>query len=687
MTARTTSRIAWGLFTLGLATFGIVLYIESLTGRATGHSIPGGSDVVFLPVFLSFAGVGALVVSRQPGNPVGWSMLLPFALPLGLLAGAWANYGLTQAVVPASAARAGVLFEMSIGVFTLPLVLTLLLFPHGELPSRRWRVVIRVAVATTLANVISTAVADVNFHNNFPRLEHPLQLFPASTMQGVYDASQLVSSLLFVVAAASLVVRYRRAVGDERAQIKWVTFGAAVFGVGYMVLALVAPFGLEPVVAFIVLVPLIPIGAGVGILKYRLYDIDIVINKTLVFGTLALFITAVYVGIVVGVGALIGSAGSSPALSIAATAIVAVAFQPARERARRFANRLVYGKRSTPYEVLSEFSERLGGTYADEDLLPRMARILAEGTGAARADVWIVVGGELRASATWPADVEAQASIAVDRMPDELVQVRHQGQLLGALSVEKKPGETLTPTEDKLIHDLAAQAGLVLRNVGLSKQLLARLDDLKASRQRLVAAQDEERRKIERNIHDGAQQQLVALSVKLKLLSQLTARDPEKAIELADQLQTEATDALENLRDLARGIYPPLLADKGLVAALESQARKTPMQVVVRADGIERFDQDTEAAVYFSCLEALQNVAKYAEATSASVSLSQGNGDLRFEVTDDGRGFDPSQTGYGTGLQGIADRVAALGGDLEVRSIPGEGTTVAGRLPVERVLT
>ena len=241
----------------------------------------------------------------------------------------------------------------------------------------------------------------------------------------------------------------------------------------------------------------------------------------------------------------------------------------------------------------------------------------------------------------------------------------------------------LTPTEDKLVHDLAAQAGLVLRNVGLTEQLLARLDELKASRQRLVLAQDEERRKIERNIHDGAQQQLVSLSVKLKLLSQLTARDPVKATELADQLQLEARDALEDLRDLARGIYPPLLADKGLASALESQARKSPLPVSIDADGIGRFSQDIEAAVYFCCLEALQNVAKYANASHVTLTLSDGDGRLAFTVVDDGAGFDTAQIGYGTGLQGMADRLAALGGDLEVRSAPEQGTEIAGTLPAE----
>jgi signal transduction histidine kinase len=214
----------------------------------------------------------------------------------------------------------------------------------------------------------------------------------------------------------------------------------------------------------------------------------------------------------------------------------------------------------------------------------------------------------------------------------------------------------------------------VLRNVKL-------IEELKASRQRLVAAQDEERRKIERNIHDGAQQQLVALSIQLRLASQIAGTDEEKERELIATLTERANEALEDLRDLARGIYPPLLADKGLPAALEAQARKTVVATTVHAEGVGRFDRTVESAVYFSVLEALQNIAKYAEASSAEVSLSNGDGSLRFAVTDDGRGFDASATSYGTGLQGIADRLAAIDGTLAVRSAPGRGTTISGVVP------
>jgi signal transduction histidine kinase len=324
---------------------------------------------------------------------------------------------------------------------------------------------------------------------------------------------------------------------------------------------------------------------------------------------------------------------------------------------------------------MSTFGGQLAGTYASEDVLPRTARVLGEGVGAERAEVRLAEGNELRTVATWSTDAPA-------RDEDLLVEVRHQGEVLGALAVTMPANDPIDPNRQQLVRDLAAQAGLVLRNERLTRQLRGRLDQLQAAQKRLVAAQDGERRRLERNIHDGAQQQLVALAVKARLARSLTERDPAKAAAMLEQIEAETQSALEDLRDLARGIYPPLLADKGLEAALVAQARKSPVPVDVEVDGIDRLPQDIEAAVYFSALEALQNTAKYANASRATVTLRRANGSLSFSVVDDGVGFDRDVTGYGTGLQGMADRLGALDGELEVTSRPGSGTIVTGRVPV-----
>jgi signal transduction histidine kinase len=497
-----------------------------------------------------------------------------------------------------------------------------------------------------------------------------------------------------VAAAAAPLVRMRKAGGDERQQLKWIAYAVIISASAVVVLKISTLFPGFPAWPSDLAVAAgfggaVPVAAGISIFKHRLYDIDLVISRTLVYGSLAVLITAIYVGIAVGIGTLIGSAGKpNLALSIVATAVVAVGFQPARERVQRLADRAVYGKRATPYEVLSQFSERVAESYASEDVLPRMARVLGEGTNADLAEVWLRRDEALHRAAAFPLDDAAPAAVHLNgtalAIPgaDRSVVVRHQGEVLGALTVTKRRGEQITPIEVKLMDDLAHQAGLVLKNVGLTADLQARLVELRASRQRLVAAQDDERRRLERNLHDGAQQHLVALKVKLGLAEMLLGRDEQRAYATLGQLKDDADEALETLRDLARGIYPPLLANRGLATALSAQARKATLPVTIEADGVGRYSQDTEAALYFCILEALQNIQKYAQATSAVVRLRKIGDQLSVEVADDGRGFDVAATSRGNGLTNMEDRLDALGGTLHIASAPGHGTTLSAVIPV-----
>jgi signal transduction histidine kinase len=332
--------------------------------------------------------------------------------------------------------------------------------------------------------------------------------------------------------------------------------------------------------------------------------------------------------------------------------------------------------------VLSEFSERLSETYATDDVLPRMAAIVGHAARAREVRVWLRVGGVYRVTASWPLDSPAMDPVADpgDALPAFLgvghrTEVRDRGELLGAITASFHANDPIDPARERLIRDMAAQAGLVLRNVGL-------IENLRASRQRMVAAQDEGRRRLERNIHDGAQQQLVALSVKTRLADTLIDRDTAKAHEMLAQIQADTNDALETLRDLARGIYPPLLADKGLAVALAAQGRKVAVPVSLDADGVGRYPAEAEATVYFCVLEAMQNVSKYAQASGIELLLRTSDGSLTFEVRDDGVGFDPQTHTPGTGIQGMQDRLDAVGGSLLVTSTPGDGTVVTGSVPV-----
>jgi signal transduction histidine kinase len=686
----------------GLTVLGIVagLWLSTMD--------PEPNDVGLLFAFGLFPIVGYLMATRRPDNSLSWIMLgIGVAMGLGGFLGSYGGYAVHGGVGGRTLGLIAVSLNspMWVPVVGLPVTFLLLLFPDGHLPSPRWRWFARILAVSLVIVYLDIALTPGRFGDEveaFANYRNPLGVEALRPVLQVAIVTLAMLPIGVIGSLVALVRRFRRSSGIERLQLRWLVTAATIAAVLYTVALLIGFAGswasseqpgwmtvLQNTAVFSF--GLIPIAIGVSVLRYHLFDIDVVINRALLFGTLAVFIGVVYVAVVVGVGAVVGSR-ADPLLSAAAAAIVALAFQPARSRAQRFADRLVYGERAAPYEVLSEFSERLGNAYASDELLPRMTRALAGGTGAVRADAWIRIGDELVPEATWPHDAEPLPPIAAaeDDAGDVSASgmrepIRHQGELLGALSIVKRPGESLTPTEEKLVRDLAGQAGLLMRNVALTEQLMDHIEQLRASRQRLVNAQDEERRKLERNLHDGAQQQLVALSVKLRLAEVLVDRDPEKTKSMLADLQTETGQAIDDLRDLARGIYPPLLADKGLVAALEAQARKGSIATEVQAENIARYPQQVEAAVYFCALEALNNVAKYAGASRVEVRIAQANGDLTFEVSDDGAGFDPDRTNYGTGLRGMADRVDSIGGTLEIRSTPGEGTSVAGRIPAGEV--
>ena len=690
---RLLARLIFGLTILGIA--GGVWFSILDAGKAE-------TDVAFLLSFCLFPIIGYILAIRRPDNAISWLMLgIGAAFGLSAFVGSYGSYAIHGGVGGYHLGTIGLAFDQPswVPIVGLPATFLILLFPDGHLPSPRWRWFAWVLGISMVITFLAILFGPGRFEDSaFPNVVNPLGIEALRPVLSVVMVSLVMLPIGVIGSLVSLVQRFRRSTGIERLQLRWLVTAAGTVGILYaaaLVLSFSSAWGTAATPGWLAVIQtlalvsfgLIPIAIGVSVLRYHLFDIDLVINRALLLGAMVVFITLVYVAIVVGVGALVGSQ-STPVLSAVAAAIVALAFQPARRRAQRFADRLVYGKRATPYEVLSQFSDRLGNAYANEELLPRMARALAEGTGASRADVWVRVGDELRAEAVWPPDADrpeplvASANAEGTLTPSSMREpVRHQGELLGALSITKKPGESITATEEKLVRDLAAQAGLVMRNVALAEQLMDTIEQLRASRQRLVTAQDERAKKLERNLHDGAQQQIVALTVKLRLLGQLMDRDVDKAKSMATDLQADATDALEQLRDLARGIYPPLLADQGLVAALEAQARKASVPTEVRSDGIGRYPQDIESAVYFCVLEALNNVAKYAEATRAEVNLAQDDGHLRFAVVDDGAGFDTAVTSYGTGVQGMADRLDAIGGDLQVNSRKGGGTTIEGRIP------
>ena len=665
------------------------LAIGGLIGVAVnGESLAG--QIPYVIAFTLFGIVGALLLSRLPGNRVGGLLLFGAAVTAAsFAAGELMTYLVGEGITDGPAVVAmGLVSSLGWLVGIFPVILFLpQLFPDGHLPSRRWLPFAWLCVAvlaflglsllfgqdTLTGSSDNAVIANPFFVQGLADLEIPDPVF-AVTLIGL-----LVGSVL------SLVLRFRRSSGVERQQIKWVALAVAFLASSFLLSTVASAIGLngdliDSIVSGIAFIAL-PVAVAVAVLQYHLYELDVVVKKALVAGALVLLVIAAYATVVGLLGVITSGNESSGSVFIVAL-LLGLAFRPVTRFARRIADRVVYGRRATPYEVLTEFSERVGESYATEDVLGRMAQILGQATGAASARVWLRLGAELRPAASWPTDAEpAQvAFVANEVLPtiegETVVEVRDRSELLGALSVAMPPSDPMNPSKERLVRDLASQAGLVLRNVRL-------VEELRSSQRRLVRAQDRERRRLERNIHDGSQQQLVALSVKTRLARDLTARDPAQAAELLTQIDAEIQTALGDLRDLARGIYPPLLIDEGLRAALDAQARRSPVPTTVRADGLGRYAPEVEAAVYFSCLEALQNVVKYAEASSATVILAQSNGHLTFEVVDDGRGFDPAAERTGTGLQGIADRLGALHGEVTIRSEPGAGTRVRGRIEVD----
>lgn len=701
MSGGTARRLAWGTWTLVLALLVFAFVLGALNDIAVT-----AEEFFFVPLVLlatmTSSTVGALVASRQPRNPLGWLFLLmSLCVVLGVMGEDYPIYAIRTN--PGSLPGPEWVLWVSgwtFGIAGAAVPLIILLFPSGTVPSRRWRSVPWLLVGGTLWALAWYAVEPRGLAPTPGlRVRNPVAI---EGIRGIASpmitAGTIVALLSALACFVGLILRFRRSQGEERQQLRWLAYVGAFSLVNFIGLfvgdALPGEAQVVENIFWSVFVASlmvgIPAACGIAILKYRLYELDVVIKKTVVFAILAGFVTLVYVGIVIGIGNLVTDAETGfSVLVFGAIALVALILQPLRHWARRLADRLVYGKRATPYEVLSQFTERIGETLSVEDVLARMTQLITAGTGADRAEVWLRVGRELRLEASSPLredDERPRLSLEADDEPPEIpeatevIPVRYRGELLGAIAVSVPAADPLTPEQERMISELAAQAGLVLRNVGLTAELRARLEELQRSRERLVAAQDEERRRIERNLHDGAQQQLIALAVKARLAQQLAERDPGASAGLLGDIQHDADAALDDLRDLARGIYPPLLADQGLGAALDAQARKAPIPVTVDVADDARYPQAVESAVYFCCLEALNNVAKYADASRASVRIDREDGRLRFEVADDGRGFDVEATTQGTGLQGMADRLDALGGGFEVRSTPGSGTTISGSL-------
>lgn len=701
MKHRTASRLSLVMFWTTAGTAAVLTIGALMSGVEDAFDVIA-AGVLLIAGMVAVSLLGTFIV-RRTGNAIGWLFqVMAFSVGISFLSEGY----IRSAYIPVErdlplVPFVGWLNSMLSLLIVLPIPLLFLLFPTGKPLTPRWRWGTRLWTAGSVLVIFWAAFKSDAVYGTPPpdniHIENPYGLRAPGLL---FDTLINLGVFLLLLAGAlgifSLVVRFRRARGDERQQMKWLVFvgivAAALIATGLLIDFVFGSmdevFGETVGAVFFfslvfVLLGGIPAAVAIAILKYRLYEIDVVINKTVVFGALAVFITAVYVGIVVGVGALVGRGGKpNVALSIAATAVVAILFQPVRERVQRFANRLVYGKRATPYEVMADFSQRMAGTLSVDEVLPNMAEAAATGVGAAAARVSVVFPGGGEKAANWPADS------LVDSF-DRTLDVSHGDAHVGEIAVTKPRGEPFTPAEEKLLEDLAAQAGLALHNVRLADDLQDRVEqisrqagEIEISRRRIVRARDEALRQLERDIEGGARSQLLSISERLRLATDSVVEDPGESSSVLEQLGEEATDALETLRDLARGIFPPLLAEKGLVPSIEAHINKTKLPATLETDGtVGRFDPGVEAAIYFCCIEAMQNASKFAQGASITVKLRSAKDSVDFSIDDDGPGFDPEPERERPGIASMSDRVEAVGGTLAIRSSPGGGTTITGRIP------
>ena len=440
------------------------------------------------------------------------------------------------------------------------------------------------------------------------------------------------------------------------------------------------------------------------------------------------FVVIVYIVVVVGGGELARQTGApSVWLSVLATAMVAIAFEPVRTHVKRWLSRALHRDRMSPYQVLARFPKTVTGAYPAEELPARMARVLAEGTGTVRAEVWLVVRGRLELAASWPVDpthpmsplhpsppgavgdggTAAGESVAAPRLgldkpgaapavvvegPRQSLAVRERGELLGALTVVVRDGQHLTPVETRLFAGLAAQSGLMLRVAGLRTELEQQLaglerrtEELRRARRDLVTRQDAQRQRLERNIHDGAQQEVIALLVNLRLAQALLTRAPERGARLLAEQAAAARATIDTLTALSRGLDPQLRPEAGPVTALTAAVASSPIPVELTSCDVPRCPPDVEAAVYFSALEAVQNACKHSGATRITIDIrgrfhADGTGQIELTVTDDGRGFDTTRPS-GNGLLNISDRIECVQGSISITSALGNGTTIRARIP------
>jgi signal transduction histidine kinase len=675
VTARSAN--AWWLLPGAFALVAVAVFYL-LGGQLLSAAIDVGTGVAW---YLA----AALAYMARPANRAAWVFLVMASLlAMGKGVGAGVSLAATMHSELIHAWASVVVVNAAGWAVAVSGIALFAIFPDGKYqrPYERWivRVLPPVFLLLQLLQLLGSARLGTN-QFGWLTLEAASPMYVKGLEPLGAVAGTLINANILVVipALALLLLRYRRFGDEQRRQIKWPLYALSVSAIAILVITFVpesaSPFWLAASL-YVGAQALLPAGLALGIVMYRGLDIEDVIRRSVVYGALWAVIAIVYVAVAAVFGIAVGQRVPL-ALAVLLAIVATLFFQPARRRLERLADRLVFGPRLSGYELISQLGVRLQSMVAAEDVAGNVAGAVQAGLGAS----WVRV--TLNRPEPTPIAIAGTTSVATAGV--ELSAPLVQGdRVVGLIECGPKVDGRYAAADQELLNTLGRQAALAIRNSQLSAELSGHLEELAASRARLVQAEEVGRRRLERDLHDGVQQELVGVLARLGLARNQLRRDRDLAETTLRDAQIDAQRALEGLQELARGIHPAILTDRGLIEAVEERATRMTVPVEVHANGLgqdARFPLELEGAAYFFVSEGLANILKYASASRVYVRFKSEPGQLVIEVEDDGRGFEPAGVKK-SGLRGLEDRISALGGRVEVASQPGHGTELRAYLPV-----
>jgi signal transduction histidine kinase len=687
--SETSKRLAWPFAWISIALVVIALVISAIALNAGGEGIEPPLHQFFSPIFaITYSLIGGLVASRRPRNPVGWiSATVAFFFALSLVA---LSYGMLGRSDFRDGSLPGEDLALWVEQWTwfppaiLPMTFLLLLFPDGRLPSPRWRPIAWASAAGLIVAVLFMAI--IAGMNPGEMLE--MEALEATLGKGVLNLLYVTVVPLLLIgvlgSVASLFVRFRGSVGVERQQIKWMAYAGFILIIGVLlgsVLSDTLPNGQVASELGIILTSVVQLGivlaAAVAILKYRLYDIDILINRTLVYGGLTTITMGIYILVVGYLGDLFQVQNNS-IVPFIATGLVAVTFQPLRHRLQGIVNRMMYGERDDPFSVISQLSAKMEAAIQPEIVLPTLVETITQVLKLPFVAIEVDKSDSSHVIAS-----AGQPQKELERFP-----LMHQNDVIGHLIVAcRGPGEKFTDTDLKLLRNIARQAGVAVHAMQLTT-------DLRRSRQQLVTTREEERRRLRRDLHDGLGPVLASQGLKIAAASQMLDSDPAKARQLLEEINSQNETTLNEIRELVYALRPPALDELGLAGAVRdfssglklktNNGARLQIEIHEPNDGLPTLPAAIEVAAYRIATEALNNVSRHSNARHCEIlfKIKSNNGIplLQLEISDDGIGL-PQERRPTVGMTSMRERAEEIGGSIQIESEENSGTRVRARLP------